>query len=210
MCVCFCLGACAYSYSRVCVRVGWCEGKNPSLWFTHHSVWPAEILSFSGRIAFFFFFFCPWRFFFLRQGKPNGSHSHARFLLERKSEWLMLFFRKQHQRKTHEVKMSPTILFFFFFLRCELVLKIAHIHFGFRVKHCELWQNGGRKCWGQILACCRKKIYIIQHPEVFPQHQTAWVIYTYCTAAGVPWQSLSTCRHRNEIQDVSPSTMNPS
>lgn len=57
MCVCFCLGACAYSYSRVCVRVGWCEGKNPSLWFTHHSVWPAEILSFSGRIAFFFFFF---------------------------------------------------------------------------------------------------------------------------------------------------------
>lgn len=106
---------CVFVFARVCVRVGWCEGKNPSLWFTHHSVWPAEILSFSGRIAFFFFFFCPWRFFFLRQGKPNGSHSHALFLLERKSEWLMLFFRKQHQRKTHEVKMSPTILFFLFF-----------------------------------------------------------------------------------------------
>lgn len=44
---------------------------------------------------------------------------------------------------------------------------------------------------------------------VCPQRQTAGVIYTYCTAAGVSWQHLSTCCS-NEIQDVSPSTMNPS
>lgn len=148
--------------------------------------------------------------FFFEAGKAKWEPLTCTFSSREEIRMIDVIFQETASEKNTWSENVTYYPFFFFFLKCELVLKIAHIHFDFRVKHCELWQNGGRKCWGQILACCRKKIYIIQHPEVFPQHQTAWVIYTYCTAAGVPWQSLSTCRHRNEIQDVSPSTMNPS
>lgn len=157
MCVCFCLGACAYSYSRVCVRVGWCEGKNPSLWFTHHSVWPAEILSFSGRIAFFFFFFLSVEVFFFEAGKAKWEPLTCTFSSREEIRMIDVIFQETASEKNTWSENVTYYPFFFVFLRCELVLKIAHIHFDFRVKHCELWQNGGRKCWGQVLACCRKK-----------------------------------------------------
>lgn len=119
MCVCFSPGACVYASTLNVCACGWVGvGGKPSLWFTHHSLCPAEILSFTGMIKFFFF--CPQRFFeiqLFRPRKPNGSHSHVLFLLERKRGWLMLFFRKHHQRKTHEVKMSHTIVVFGFFLK---------------------------------------------------------------------------------------------
>lgn len=196
MCVCFCLGACVCAYLCVCGWVG--VKERPALWFTQHSLCPAEILSFSGMIAFFF---CPLRFLkynFSGPGKPNGSHSHVLFPPVRKSEWLMLFFRKRHQRKTHEVKMSHAIVLF----KGWTGFKNSEHSVWLLVK--TLW---ALTKWKQkmLRSDLRKKNCIL----VCPQHTTAWVIYTYCTAAGVSWQSLSTCR-RNEIQDVSPSTMNPS
>lgn len=54
--------------------------------------------------------------------EANGI-AHVLFLLERKRGWLMLFFRKHHQRKTHQVKVSHIFLPIFFFLKVELALK---------------------------------------------------------------------------------------
>ena len=69
----------------------------------------------------------------------------------------VIFQETASEKNTWSENVTYYPFFFFFFHKCELVLKIAHIQFDFWVKHCELWQNGGRKCWGQILACCRKK-----------------------------------------------------
>lgn len=113
MCVCECFD---------CVRVWVGVREKLTLWFTHHSLCPAEILSFSGTIAFFFFLSAEiFETQLFRTSKPNGSHSHVLFLLGRKRGWLILFFRKHRQRKTHEV-----------FLR-----KSRHSVFDFWMKHCE-------------------------------------------------------------------------
>lgn len=73
------------------------------LLLTHHSC-PAEILSVSGTVSLFF-----TDIFFLSAEileEARQDRSHVRILPDRKREWLMLFFRKHHQRQTHEVKVS--------------------------------------------------------------------------------------------------------
>lgn len=95
----------------MCVYVGGLVVKGKTCPFTHSP------LTVSSRNIEFYWHDCiflsseVFEIQLFRPGKPNGSHSHVLFLLERKSERLMLFFRKHHQRNTHEVKMSLTIFF---------------------------------------------------------------------------------------------------
>lgn len=158
MCVCFCLGACAYSYSRVCV-CGWdgVKGKTPPFDSLTTQCGQQKYWVLVAGLHFFFFFFVRGGFFFWgRESQMGATHMHFFFSRGNQNDWC--YFSGNSIREKHmKWKCHLLSFFFFFFLKCELVLKIAHIHFDFRVKHCELWQNGGRKCWGQILACCRKK-----------------------------------------------------
>lgn len=190
----------------VCACVGGWFGlrEKPALWFTHHSLCPAEILSFSGMIAFFFlFFWVHWGFLkynFSGWGSQMGvTHMNIFFLLHaRKSEWLMLFSGSNIEENTW---LKNGILDLVSLFKCEVVLKIARIQVGFCIQHCEPY-SGRRKCWGQILLCC-KRLHTSPSSAV---DSLSDLHVLYCSRS---WQSLSTyCL--NEIQDVSPSTMNPS
>lgn len=105
----------------------------------------------------FFFFFLSVEVFFFEAGKAKWEPLTCTFSSREEIRMIDVIFQETASEKNTWSENVTYYPFFFVFLRCELVLKIAHIHFDFRVKHCELWQNGGRKCWGQILACCRKK-----------------------------------------------------
>lgn len=81
MCVCECFD---------CVRVWVGVREKLTLWFTHHSLCPAEILSFSGTIAFFFFF-CPLRFLKHNFSGPASqmgvTHMYFFFLGGKEDDW---------------------------------------------------------------------------------------------------------------------------
>lgn len=114
-----CVGMC------VCVCKNKIKKKLSSL--THHSC-PAEILSFSGTVSLLFS-----DIFFLSAEileEARRDRSHVRILPDRKRKWLMLFFRKHHQRQTHEVKVSHIFcLSLVCFWKDDLVLKTAGVQF---------------------------------------------------------------------------------
>lgn len=93
MCVCSCLGACVYVYLCVCGWVG--VREKPALWFTHHhSLCPAEILTFSGTIAFCLSaelfeiqLFTHMYFFFSWGNQSDWCHFSGNSIKEKPMKW---------------------------------------------------------------------------------------------------------------------------